>query len=216
MAKLKSTSYLALVAVLFVATQSAAAQQPEGFPDETLQDWQQKSFVGQTSYKLITENGVTVLKGTTDKSASLLFKRDTVNLEQTPWLDWVWKVDSTYEILNETEKSGDDFPARLYVSAQIGLLPWESIAINYVWSSNQPAGTTWVNPHTDKSVMVAIQSGDTEIGQWVSQRRNVLNDFKTFFDTDVTELTGYAIMVDGDNSAQSGSGYFGNIRFSAE
>lgn len=183
------------------------------FPDNTLNDWKEKSFVGNTSYQLITEQDTTVLKGEANSSASVLYKKGNINLTRQPWLEWSWKIENTYPDINEKTRDGDDFPARLYVTAQVGFLPWETIAINYVWSSSQPLNSVWQSPFTDKSMMVSVQSGPKHQGQWVSQRRNIVTDFKQLFNVDVKQISGYAVMVDGDNAFQSGTAYFGNIDF---
>jgi len=188
----------------------------KAFPDESLDQWQEKSFVGNTQYEIQGENGISVLKATAINTASVLYRQESIDLINTPWLDWYWKIDSIYTDIDEATKSGDDFPARLYVTAKTGSLPWQTIAINYVWSSGQPKDTVWFNPYTKKSIMVAVQGGNTSVGQWVNQRRNVAEDFKKLFNIDVKKLSGYAVMVDGDNSSQSGTAYFGNIEFVAD
>lgn len=185
------------------------------FPDDSLDHWQEKSFVGNTQYELYDDSGTTVLKATAINTASVLYRQDTIDLNSTPWLEWSWKIESIYTDIDETTKAGDDFPARLYVTARTGALPWQTIAINYVWSSNQQKDSVWFNPYTKKSIMVSVQGGNTAVGQWVNQRRNVAQDFERLFNIDVKKLSGYAVMVDGDNSSQSGTAYFGNIEFVA-
>lgn len=185
----------------------------EPFPYQSLQGWEERSFVGNTMYELLNENGTNILKATTISAASVLYKEGDIDLTKTPWLDWTWRINSTYQNIDERTKEGDDFPARLYVVAKIGFLPWETIAMNYVWSSHQPVNSAWANPYTKKTMMVAVQSGEQEADQWVSQKRNVVDDFKQYFNVDVKKLSGYAVMVDGDNSLQSGTAYFGNIDF---
>jgi len=183
------------------------------FPYASLDQWQEKSFVGQTRYELHDENGTTVLKATANNTASVLYRQDTIDLDRTPWLEWSWKIESIYNDINEATKAGDDFPARLYVTAKTGVLPWQTIAINYVWSSSMPVDSVWPNPYSEKSIMVSVQGGSQLVGQWTSQRRNIAKDFKQLFNIDVKQLSGYAVMVDGDNSFQSGTAYFGNLEF---
>jgi len=204
------TSGLLLSQVL-LANVSAESVKP--FPDASLSDWTEKSFVGNTSYKLVKDQGTTVLKANAVKTASVLYKRDVIDLTKNPWLEWSWKIESTYQGIDEKTQGGDDYPARLYVTAQVGLLPWDTIAINYVWSSNQPLNSHWKSPYTDKSAMVSVQSGELKQGQWVSQRRNVVEDFKKYFNVDIKKISGYAVMVDGDNDSRTGTAYFGNIDF---
>ena len=64
--------------------------------------------------------------------------------------------------------------------------------------------------------MIALQSGDEETGQWQHERRNVVDDFKQFFNLDVKQIDGYAVMVDADNTGKQATAYFGNISFSSQ
>lgn len=185
------------------------------FAQRTLDGWTERSFDGNTHYELVEDSGVRVLKGHTQKQASILYREKTVNLLKTPVINWSWKVDRTYMNIDEKAREGDDFPARLYVVAQVGFLPWETVAINYVWASEAPVGEIWTNPYTDKAKMISIQSGDTYVGKWTMHSRNVAEDFKTLFDRDIQEIKGYAVMVDGDNSQMEAIAWFGEIDFTA-
>jgi len=215
----KATIFAALYAAVvvtpfWVAPVVAAADQPaHSFPDASLESWLEKSFVGNTNYELVPVADQSILKASTNNTASLLYKEKTIDLQETPWIEWTWKVDSVYQNIDERSKSGDDFPARLYVVAKTGFLPWNTVGINYVWSSTQATGTIWTSPFTKKSIMLAVQGGDEMTGQWVTQRRNIVEDFKQLFNIHVTRISGYAVMVDGDNSGQKSTAYFGKIDF---
>ena len=190
---------------------------PNGnFANDSLKDWKERSFAGNTDYELVEEQGKRVLKGHTNGMASILYTEQRVNLNDTPLVEWSWKVDRTFEDIDERSRQGDDFPARLYVVAKTGFLPWDTLAINYVWSSDAPLGDSWANPFTSKAQMVVVQTGDQHVGTWVRQQRNVAEDFKTYFDTDITDLSGYAVMVDGDNANKEAIAWFGQIQFSAK
>jgi len=195
-------------------TQNESAVSAEPFTEQTLINWQEKSFAGNTTYELVKEQNKTYLRGHAAGTASALFKKQKININNKPWLSWHWKINSTYGDIDERTKVGDDFPARLYVTAQVGLLPWDTVAINYVWSSNQTIDTFWESPYTNKSIIVAVQGGEQQVGKWVVQHRNIKNDFKQFFNVDVNNITGLAVMVDGDNTGKSGTAYFGKIEFS--
>jgi len=224
MYSLSNNFVLALGFILSLSTCSTASTHPKpelasasdinrAFPYSSLEQWQEKSFSGTTRYELHDDDGITVLKATAINTASVLYREHTIDLSSTPWLEWSWKIESIYNDIDESTKAGDDFPARLYVTAKTGALPWQTLAINYVWSSNQAIDSVWANPYTSKSKMVSVQGGDSMVGQWVNQRRNIVEDFKQFFGIDVKRLSGYAVMVDGDNASQSGTAYFGNIEF---
>ena len=178
-----------------------------------LRDWKERSFKGNTQY---SRDGFGI-RGETDGAASVLYRETTIDLTETPIIEWRWKISNTYgNAHDEQSKAGDDYPARLYAVVKTGFLPWQTLAINYVWSSNQPVGTHWKNAYTDKAVMVVLDSGDAEVNLWNSHRRNLIDDFKRFFDVEITEIDGYAIMVDGDNTGASATAWFDRIRFVAE
>ncbi len=179
--------------------------------------WDERSFVGHTRYTFIQENGTETIKGETAGTASVLYRRDKVNLTETPVLRWRWKINNTYgSEINEQSRDGDDYPARLYVVVKTGLFPWQTLAVNYVWSSSGQVGDTWPSAYTEKSQMVAVQAGERNVGRWLSEERNVVADFKRLFDVDVSTLDGYAIMVDGDNTGRSATAWFSQIRFGKE
>ena len=179
-----------------------------------LSGWEEESFKGHSQYRLITLDDRQVLHATSDRTASGLHKEITIDLEKTPYLNWSWRVDQVLNGNDERAKSGDDYPARVYVVAYRGWAPWKTRAISYVWASHQPRGASWPNAFTGKAHMVAVQSGTENAGQWQQQRRNVREDFKQLFGKDIKEIHYIAIMTDTDNSGQSAQGYYGDIYFS--
>lgn len=183
------------------------------YDDAASTDWKERSFLGNTRYTFETINGSEVIKGVTEGEASLLYRQQSIDLLSTPWMSWRWKIQNTYDGIKERTRDGDDFPARVYVVVQTGSLPWETVAINYVWSSNARIGDTWNNPFTDKAKMVVLRSGNQQAETWLDEKRNIAKDFKTYFNLDIRKLSGYAIMVDGDNSGNHGTAWFSDIRF---
>ncbi len=207
------TTCLLVIALLLPGTVLPAnntAQSPE------IHGWHEKSFFGNTQYSIETIGNSLVIKGQTTSSASALYRDDKINITSTPFLSWQWKVSNVFDNTREKQKSGDDFPARLYVVYQKGFFKWSTIAINYVWSSQHPIGESWNSAYTSKSKVVVLQSGASSAGTWVHEKRNIVEDFKQYFDIDVTSLNGYALMVDGDNTRSSATGWFADIAFSEE
>lgn len=177
-----------------------------------LRNWKERSFKGNTDY---AHDG-TGIRGETQGAASVLYREESVDVSKTPILKWRWKISNTYGLEHdEQSKSGDDYPARLYVVVKTGFLPWQTLALNYVWSSNQPVDSSWKNAYTDKAMMIVVDSGDEKANLWQSHQRDVVADFREFYGVDVDELDGYAIMVDGDNTGKSATAWFDGIEFVA-
>ena len=178
-----------------------------------LEDWKEEVFSGKTLYELVDSADGSTLKADSKASASGLFREITIDLKKTPCLVWSWKVDGILEGLDETTKGGDDYPARIYVIFSGGLFFWNTRALNYVWSSNQPMDSVWPNAFTDRSVMIAVNSRKTKVGQWVQHSRNIREDYNRLIGEDVTTVDAVAIMTDTDNSEREVTAYYGNVRF---
>ena len=204
--------------MLFVAATVAAdtTRVIGDFAAGTLTGWTEKEFSGKTAYRLTQLDGNTVLAAASNASASGFYRKINVDLTRTPYLNWSWRVDDILNGVDETTRGGDDYPARVYVIFSRGWFFWQTYALNYVWSSNQPAGTTWPNAYTSHAVMLAVQSGKERTGTWVTNKRNVREDIKHYMGMDVSDIEAVAIMTDTDNSGQHVTAYYGDIWFSAD
>lgn len=186
------------------------------FSSEGLKNWKRHSFHGETSYNTVTRDGHQVILAESSGSASVLFRELRVDLEKTPWLNWSWRVNNTIPGLDERTKSGDDYPARIYIVTEEGLFPWQSKAVNYVWAGTLPQETRWLSAFTDSSLMIAVRSGDAEVDSWVQEKRNVKTDFQHFLGRPVRYIDVVALMSDTDNSGANVSAEYGDIFFSSE
>lgn len=184
------------------------------FSSQQLSDWNHKDFDGATHYKVVDVDNMPALKAVTNKSASALYKTLDIDLNKTPYLNWSWRVDNVYAINDQTVKAGDDYPARIYVVVKEGFLPWQTKALNYVWSNNEVEETFWANPFTANAVMIPVRSGKQGLGQWHSERVNVKEDFYRIFNKRIDTAHGIAIMSDSDNASGMGIAYYGPISFS--
>lgn len=208
--------WLSLLGLLMIMPSVSAETITVGaFSANDFAGWTEKSFKGHTDYALVNdvEVGKTVIQAQTKGAASGRFKKITVDLLKTPMLNWSWKIEKPYIGIDENTKAGDDFPVRVYVVVDRGPFGISTHAINYVWASKNPVGASWFNPFTDQARMVAVNSGTTDAGKWVTQKRNVRQDLKLAFGEDVTEIHVVAIMTDGDNSGQQVRAWYGDISF---
>lgn len=200
-----------LVGVLPLAALTLGA-----FAEGDLQGWQEKSFSGHSKYELVERDGRQVLHASCAGGASVLYREQQIDLTRTPILEWSWRVDAVFAGTDERGKAGDDYPARVYVVVDGGLLPWRTLAVNYVWASTLPAGTEWPNAFTGNAAMLALRSGTDEAGAWHSERRNVRADFRRLHGKRVERIDGVAIMTDCDNTGGTAEAWFGDLRFVAE
>ena len=173
--------------------------------------WQTREFEGETSYRIMKLDGRRVLEGDSVSSASSFYLEREIDLAARPVLEWSWRIVGIPAVADERSRVGDDFAARLYVVAPGEGLIGLPIAISYVWAGQATAGESWPNPFTPRVMMLALDSGNQNVGAWRTHRRNVQADFLRLFGREVERLEGIAIMTDSDNSGLRARAWYGDI-----
>lgn len=229
---------LALLAFSGLVLGAVAADSPSPVPEfsrmATLDDgWEPLEFPNidrHSRYELVDDNGVQVVRAETSNSASGLIARMNVNPQAWPVLQWRWKVSDVYKQGNAREKSGDDYPARIYVAFKfepdkagfferakrqaVKALMGEELpgnALNYIWANKLAVGEIVPNPFTDSTRMVAVNSGSARAGEWVSVTRNIVEDYRQAFGEEPPAIVGIGIMSDSDNTGESATAWYGDI-----
>jgi hypothetical protein len=181
-----------------------------------LKQWEVKKFKGETRYRLTEMAGETVLEAESAGTASGLYKKQRIDLQKTPFMNWSWRIEKRLGTIDEQARSGDDYAARVYVIISGGLAFWRTRAINYVWASTSPTGKIWPNAFAgDRAMMIALRSANDETGVWHVEKRNVLDDLKRQFGQDIRYIDAVAVMTDTDNAQGRALSYYGDLFFSS-
>lgn len=199
---------------------------PEGWKPLTF-----KKIPRLTTYELVQDAENIVVKASSDASASGLTKEVKIDPKEFPVVRWRWKIDNLVKKSDATRKDGDDYPARLYITFEYdpdkvnfgkklkykaGQVIFGDIpigAINYVWETKAPVGSIIDNAYTDFVKMVVVESGPKKVGMWVSESRNIYEDYKKAFAEEPPMINGVAIMSDTDNTKEYVTAYYGDITF---
>jgi len=219
---MKYFNFISLIVVFIFSINTALSQDKSiltigSFSSGNLKDWNIKSFSGETYYQVTKLDNTLALRAESNSSASGLYKEQRIDLQKTPFLNWSWRIDKPLINLNEQSKSGDDFSARVYIVLSGGWFFWQTKAINYVWAGNSAKGLIWPNAFVGKSaMMVALRSNNDKTKTWYQEKRNILQDFKKIFGSDIQYIDGIALMTDTDNSKNYALSYYRDIYFSAE
>lgn len=203
--------------ILSIHTISASVEkiQIAEFSKMNLQGWKNKSFEGKTEYTIKSDGQQSFLHAESMKSASALYKKVKVNIHETPYLNWTWRVNQMLPKQNEQTKTGDDYAARIYVVFKTGITPLSAKALNYIWSSNDSILPPWPNSYTDKAVMIPLRCSQDKGGSWHKEKVNIKEDLLKHFDKLPKHIDGVAIMTDTDNSGSTASASYGDIYFSS-
>lgn len=243
---IRLTAIISILAIssLFPLATSHAQQEPilevGKFSAEPLENslpagWKPLTFKKidrHTTYTLIKDGDMVVVKAVADSSASGLTRRTKINPKEYPVVQWRWKVGNILKKGDVKRKEGDDYPARIYITfeydpSKLGFFEkakYETVrllygqypptgAINYIWESKVPQGMMIPNPYTNRVIMIVVESGETKLNQWLSEERNIYEDYKKAFGQEPPMISGVAIMTDTDNTDESAVAYYGDIVF---
>jgi Protein of unknown function (DUF3047) len=190
-----------------------------------------KKVPKDTVYELVEDAGTVVVRATSEASASGLIKEIKIDPSAFPVVRWRWKIENLLKRSDVGRKSGDDYPARLYITFEYdpdkvgfakklkykaGQVLFGDIpiaALNYIWDTKAPIGTVVDNAFTDFAKMIVVESGPEKVGMWVEESRNIYEDYKTAFGEEPPKINGVAIMSDTDNTKERAIAYYGNIQF---
>ncbi len=173
-------------------------------------EWKSKSFKGTTEYTWINEDDRRYVRATSRGTASGLYYEIEIDPQQYPYLTWQWKVDSIIASGDASQKSGDDYGARIYVVFP-SFLFWNTRVINYIWANKLPKEKAVPNPYTANAIMISVESGLAETGKWITETRNIYEDYKRFFGKEPSKVGAIAIMTDTDDTGESVSADYGPI-----
>jgi len=224
----------ALLLALLAAPAARAAERERALPEPSAESWQPLEFPRipkHTRYERVGDGGRAVLRAITECAASaLLTPLEGVDLAATPRLRWRWKVSVPLDTTApERERDGDDFAARVYVAFafeperaslferarhRVGTsiygeeLP--GIALNYVWSRGEPAGSHWENPFSANAKMLSL--GPAPRGVWREADVDVLADYRRVVGGDPPPALFVALMSDSDNSCSRAEASYADFR----
>lgn len=194
-----------------------------------------KDIDKHTVYSLVSDSEITVIEADSNGSSSGLTRQIDIDPQEYPVISWRWKIANIYQKGDVSQKSGDDYPARIYITfaydpEKVGF--WDKVkfnsiklfygeyppinAINYIWASKAPKSLTTPNPYTDRVKMIVIESGNDQVQEWISEKRNILQDYREAFGEDPPHISGVAIMTDSDNTGEAAKAWYGDIIFSRQ
>ena len=203
-------------------------QRPGGF----LGEWEPflvLSGNNPTEYRLVESEGVVVLEADALEGGSAIWRKIRVDLHRHPVMEWRWRVprDSGAGAASSASPpvrislgfDGDvgklDFEdrakLRLAKVLTVNGLPYASLL--YVWLNRLPAETVYSSPHTERVRHIVVESGEGRLDQWVSVRRNVLEDYRRAFGEEPGDMVGIGLMTDPGDNGGPRRAWYGDITF---
>lgn len=180
----------------------------------------------QTEYIIEKDGDRSYLRAESNASASGLILKKEFNVFEYPKIKWRWKVSNIYVKGNAEEKSGDDYPVRVYVifkydpdkasvsqrlrygiaKAIYGEYPPHS-SLTYVWGSRKHDKRVTTSPFAEGAKMLILQAGGDNVGRWLQEEVNIVEDYKEAFGNSPPPTASLAIMNDSDNTGERSVSY---------
>ena len=85
--------------------------------------------------------------------------------------------------------------------------------IGYVWDTTVPAGTVCKSEKTGTVTYVVVRSGEAQLGQWVTERRNVREDFKKIYGAEPDKPAAISLSIDSNDTHSASESFIGPLLF---
>jgi hypothetical protein len=232
----KSFSFFLILGIVLITFPSFSQESGVLFLEDfnSLDNWKPLHFPKikrYTQYSVTCEAGNCFLKAESDNSASGIMYRNTFNVYDYPLIKWRWRIENGYRKGDPKIKQGDDYPIRIYIifkydpeaspffervkyeAARLGYgdYPPDS-SLNYIWSSKEYLERIITSPYTEKSKMILLDKGDTNVGKWSAHEINIIKDYHEAFGHKPPAIASLAIMNDSDNTGEKSISFIDYIK----
>jgi hypothetical protein len=183
-----------------------------GVPSEwKSQNWGSPKY----DFAIVANEGHKVLSLKSANEGSTISRdiKGKVTLKETPILEWSWKATVLPRGGDSCKKATDDQAAQIFVVWPRFPEPVRSRIIGYVWDTTQPVGTICKSEKTGTVTYVVLRSGPAEVGKWLTERRNVGEDFKKIYGEDADNPAAVSIAIDSNDTNSTAESFVGPIVF---
>jgi hypothetical protein len=184
----------------------------KGVPDGwKAQNWGSPKY----DFTIVTDDGHKALHMKSVNEGSTVSKdiKGKINLKDTPILEWSWKVTVLPKGGDSCHKATDDQAAQIFVVWPRFPEAVRSQIIGYVWDSTVPVGTICKSEKTGTVTYVVLRSGTAELGKWITERRNVVDDFKKIYGADPVDPAAVSFAIDSNDTSSTAESFMGPILF---
>ena len=144
---------------------------------------------------------------------STIARKIYVNLHATPILEWSWKLIQLPQGADLRKRATSDAAPHVFVIWPRTPALLRSQLIGYVWDPVLPVGTIQKSQKTGTVTFMVVRSGTSELGQWLTERRNVAEDFRLIYGADADAPRAVALSIDTNDTHAPSEGLIGAILF---
>jgi DUF3047 family protein len=144
---------------------------------------------------------------------STIAREAHVDLEATPILEWSWKVVELPAGADVRARATSDLTAHVLVVWPRVPEMLRSRLIAYAWGTTEPAGAVVPSRKTRTVTFFIVRSGAESVGRWVTERRDVVEDYRRIYGERPENPRAVAISIDTNDTHGSAAAFIGPIAF---
>ena len=207
-----ATSGAASDAATVVEDWSKAAPGATGVPT----GWREYETPGgrpRYDFTVVAEDGVRALRLKSRDEHSTIAKEVQVDLKATPILEWTWKAVKLPDGADIRRRQTSDLTAYVLVAWPRPPAILRTRLIGYVWDGVIPAGTMERSRKSGQVMFFVVRSGAAELGRFITDRRNVYDDYVRAFGEPPPNPGAVAISIDTNDTSSAAEALIGRIAF---
>jgi hypothetical protein len=164
-------------------------------------------------FTVTAEDGRRALHLKSRDDHSTIAKKIRVDLRATPILEWTWKVVKLPAGADVRKKETSDLTGHIFVAWPRFPTLLRTRLIGYVWDTIAPAQTMEKSRKTDAVTFFIVRSGPRNLNQWLTERRNVYEDYRQVFGEGPENPEAVVVSIDTNDTHAGAEAFIGRIIF---
>ena len=166
-------------------------------------------------FEVVEVEGQQVLHLNSEGDSSTIARdiKGKVDLKETPILEWRWKITKLPRGGDGRKSETDDQAAQIYVTWPRFPEALRSRIIGYIWDTTAPVGATFKSEKTSTVQYVVVESGPAKLGRFITEQRNVAEDFRKIYGAEPDAPAVVSISIDSDDTKSSAEAFVGHLLF---
>ena len=227
---INSKTSLLLVLLSIVSVPTVVTAPPPGTDIVAVEDWTRQPLTsrgvpdtwtahetmgGHPAYDftVVAVDGRRALRMRSHDDHSTIAKKIQVDLNATPWLEWSWKVVALPDKADIRRRETSDAAAHVFVVWPRWPAPLRSRLLGYIWDASLPVGSVHTSQKTSTVTFIVVHSGTAQLGQWVTERRNVREDYRMVYGEEPDDPPVIALSIDTNDTRSWSETFVGPILF---
>jgi hypothetical protein len=166
-------------------------------------------------FTIVDDGGHRALELRSTDDHSTIAKEVTVDLAQTPVLEWAWRVITQPAGADLTKRATSDASGHIFVVWPRFPALLRSRLIGYIWDPAIREGEVVTSPKTGVVRFVVARSGRPGLGEWSIERHDVAADYRRIFGEPPPAPRAVALSIDTNDTRATAVARFGRIAFLA-